>query len=179
MLVLANAGQVKVTGPDGKPAVAAELNATELRNCIFAPENRVVSASERIAVRSLGQALGLSIPSGQENDHLLTIVDRCEQAAEGRAATAPAPPVPEVPGIDAFRATTGNDLLAELAARAEELKPLIAEWQAAQGGEGKPAARLGLGDPPGVTRRRRHKRSARRDPQSTQPARRAEPAACR
>lgn len=132
MLVLANAGQVKVTGPDGKPAVAAELNATELRNCIFAPENRVVSASERIAVRSLGQALGLSIPSGQENDHLLTIVDRCEQAAEGAGGPPPAPPVPDVPGIDAFRATSGNDLLAELAARAEELKPLITEWQAAK-----------------------------------------------
>jgi hypothetical protein len=36
MLVLANAGQVKVTGPDGKPVVAADLNATQWRNCTFA-----------------------------------------------------------------------------------------------------------------------------------------------
>jgi hypothetical protein len=133
MLVLANAGQVKVTGPDGKPVIAADLNATQLRNCTFAPENRVVSASERIAVRSLGQALGLpAIPSGQENDHLLTIVDRLQQAAEAAGGPAPAPAIPEVPGIDAFRATSGNDLLAELAARADELKPLIARWQAAK-----------------------------------------------
>ena len=96
------AGQVKVTGPDGKPAVAADLNATQLRNCTFAPENRVLSASERIAVRSLGQALGLPpIPSGQENDHLLTIVDRLRQTAEGAGGPSPAPSPPDIPGIDA------------------------------------------------------------------------------
>jgi hypothetical protein len=132
MLVLANAGQVKVTGADGKPAVAVDLNATQLRACTFAPENRVVSASERLAVRALGQALRLSVPSGQENDHLLTIVERLEQAAEGAGGSPPAPPFPEVPGMNEFRACSGNDLLAELAARHDELKPLIAQWQAAK-----------------------------------------------
>jgi hypothetical protein len=132
MLVLANAGQIKVTGADGKPVVAADLNATQLRTCTIAPENRVVSAGERIAVRSLGQPLGQTIPSGQENDHLLTIVERLQQAAEGAGGPPPAPAVPEVPGINEFRSSTGNDLLAELAARAEELKPLIAQWQAAK-----------------------------------------------
>jgi hypothetical protein len=133
MLVLANGGQIKVTGPDGKPVVAADLNATQLRDCAFAPENRIVSASERIAVRSLGQALGLpAIPSGQENDHLLTIVDRLGQTAEGAGGSPPAPPAPDIPGIDAFRSTSGNDLLAELAARVDELRPLIAQWQTAK-----------------------------------------------
>jgi hypothetical protein len=132
MLVLANAHQIKMTGSDGKSVTAADLNATQLRNCTFAPENRVVSASERIAVRSLGQTLGLTIPSSQENDHLLTVVDRLQQAAEGAGGLAPAPPIPEVPGIDTFRGTGGNDLLAELAARVEELTPLIAQWQTAK-----------------------------------------------
>ena len=132
MLVLANAGQVKVTSADGKPAVAVDLNATQLRTCTFAPENRVVSASERLAVRALGQALRLSVPSGQENDHLLTIVDRLAEAAEGAGGNPPAPPVPEVPGMSEFRACSGNDLLAELAARNDELKPMIAQWQAAK-----------------------------------------------
>jgi hypothetical protein len=132
MLVLANAGQVKVTGADGKPAVAVDLNATQLRTCTFAPENRVVSASERLALRALGQALGLDVPSGQENDHLLTIVDRLAEAAEGASGSAPAPPVPQIPAMNEFRSSTGNDLLAELAARHDELKPLIAQWQAAK-----------------------------------------------
>jgi len=133
MLVLANAHQIRVSGPDGKSVIPANLNATQLRNCTFAPENRVVSAAERIAVRSLGQTLGLpAIASGQENDHLLTIVERLQQAAEAAGGPAPAPAAPEIPGIETFRATSGNDLLAELAARADELKPLIAQWQAAK-----------------------------------------------
>ena len=91
-----------------------------------------MSASERIAVRSLSQALGLTVPSGQENDHLLTLVERLERAAEGAGGPHPAPAVPEVPRMSEFRSSTGNDLLAELAARAEELKPLITQWQAAK-----------------------------------------------
>jgi hypothetical protein len=129
MLGLANAGQVKVTGADGKPAVAVDLNATQLGTCTFAPETRVISASERIAVRALGLALGLSVPSGEENNYLLTIVDRLAQVAEAAGGEAPAPKPPEVPGMTEFRAATGNDLLAELAARHDELKPLIAKWQ--------------------------------------------------
>jgi ADP-ribosylglycohydrolase len=62
MLVLANAGQVKVTGADGKPAVAVDLNATQLRTCTFTPENRVVSAMERLAVQSLGRDVGVTVP---------------------------------------------------------------------------------------------------------------------
>jgi hypothetical protein len=132
MLVLANSGQIKVAGADGKPVVAADMNATQLRNCTFTPENRVVSAGERIAVRALGLALGLNIPSGQENDYLLTIIDRLAEAAQGAGGPPPAPSVPEIPGMNEFRASTGNDLLAELAARADELKPLVAKWQAAK-----------------------------------------------
>jgi hypothetical protein len=59
-------------------------------------------------------------------------VDRLAQAAEGAGGAAPAPPVPDVPGMDTFRTSTGNDLVAELAARVEELRPLIVQWQAAK-----------------------------------------------
>jgi hypothetical protein len=128
-LVLANAGQIKVAGADGKPAVAVDLNAAQLGTCTFAPETRVISASERIAVRAVGLALGLSVPSGEETNYLLTIVDRVAQMAEAAGGDAPAPKPPEVPGMAKFLASIGNDLLAELAARHDELKPLIAQWQ--------------------------------------------------
>jgi hypothetical protein len=108
--VLANAGQVKVTGADGKAAVAVELNDTQLRTCTFAPETRVISAGERIAVRALGLAVGLNVPSGEETNYLLTIVDRLAQIAEAAGGEAPAPP--DVPGMNEFRTFTGNDLLA-------------------------------------------------------------------
>jgi hypothetical protein len=65
MLVLANAGQVKVTGPDGKPAVAVDLNATQLGTCTFAPETRVISAGERIAGSGAGLGRGSQYSSGR------------------------------------------------------------------------------------------------------------------
>jgi hypothetical protein len=63
---------------------------------------------------------------------LLTIVDRLVEAAERAGGSPPAPRVPEIPGITECRGCTGNDLLAELSARHDELKPLLAQWQAAK-----------------------------------------------
>jgi hypothetical protein len=129
MLALANAGQVKVTGADGKPAVTVDLNATQLGTCTFAPETRVISASERIAVRALGLALGLSVPSGEENNYLLTIVDRLAQIAEAAGGEAPAPKPPE-------------------------LKPLIAQWRSRRGALPAARRRCRCRISPGSARRR-------------------------
>jgi hypothetical protein len=132
MRVLANAGQVKVAGPDGKAVIAADLTATQLGTCIFAPEVRVVSTAEKVAVRALGLAVGLTIPSGDELNYLLPIVDRLEQIANDAGGEAPAPTPPDVPGMADFRSLTGNDLLAALADRQTELRSLIPTWQAAK-----------------------------------------------
>jgi hypothetical protein len=128
-LVLANAGQLKVTGPDGKAVVLADQNSQKFGTCTFTPETRVVTAKEKIAIRSLGGALGLTIPSGEESNYLISIVDRLAQAAEDSGGDAPAPVVPSPSGMTQFRAATGNDLLAALAARYDELKPLIEQWR--------------------------------------------------
>ena len=139
MRVLANAGQVKVAASDGKPAIAADLTATQLGTCIFSPETRIVSAAEKLAVRALGLAVGLNIPSGDELNYLQSIVDRLDQMAVEAGGEAPAPASPEVPGMADFRSSTGNDLLAALADRQTELRSLIPVWQAAKA---EKAARL-------------------------------------
>ncbi|NGM24333.1 BREX system P-loop protein BrxC [Roseomonas stagni] len=132
LVALANAGQIKVTGPDGKPVVLAEQNASTYGTCSFAAETRVVSAKEKIAVRALGGLVGLKIASGEEGNYLLSIVDRLAALAEEAGGPAPAPAAPDVPGMAEFRATTGNDLLAALAGQHDTLKPLISQWQAAK-----------------------------------------------
>jgi hypothetical protein len=133
LVVLANAGQVKVTGPDGKPVVLADQNASAYGTCTFAPETRVVTAKEKMAVRALGNPLlNRNIASGEEGNYLLSIVDRLASVAAEAGGEAPAPRAPEVPGMAEFRASTGNDLIAALAARHDELKRLIPEWQAAK-----------------------------------------------
>ncbi len=130
LVMLSNVGQVRAVGPDGKPAAPADLNATQLGPCTFSPENRVITTKERIAVRGLGTALGMTVPSGQENDFLIPMRDRLEQIAADAGGDAPAPAAPSVPDASVLRGMVGNDLLAELAVRIDDLKKLIPIWQA-------------------------------------------------
>ena len=129
--VLVNAGQVKVTGSDHKPADLAAANDTQLGGLSFAPEGHSVTMAEKVAVRGLGTALGLTIASNQELVSLSLVVDRLAAIAEQAGGEAPAPAAPEVPGMAGYRTATGNELLAALAARATELRQLIGAWQAA------------------------------------------------
>jgi len=64
--MLALTGQVRVTGPDHKPADLASVNDQGLGLQHFAPESRTVTAAEKIAVRGLGFMVGLKIASGEE-----------------------------------------------------------------------------------------------------------------
>ena len=129
--MLALTGQVRVTGPDHKPADLASVNDQGLGTHHFAPESRTVSATEKLAIRGLGLAVGLKIASGEELANLALIVERLEQRASLAGGPAPAPPSPPVPGADVFKTATGNDLLAELAARKPDLDVLIPAWAAA------------------------------------------------
>ena len=132
MLVLANASSGKVTGADHKQVVLSSLPVSQFGNCVFVPEDVVPSVKERIAVRSIGTLVGLKINAGEEQNYLVTIVDRLEALAADAGGDAPAPAAPEVPGITELRAATGNALLVALAGRLEELKTSVPQWQAAK-----------------------------------------------
>jgi hypothetical protein len=130
LVALSNVGQVRAVDSAGKPVTPADLTSTQLGTCTFTPENRVVSTKERLTVRGLGTTLGITVPSGQENDYLIPIRDRLEQIAAEAGGDAPAPAAPEVPNIAVLRGVIGNDLLAELAARTDDLKQRVPAWRA-------------------------------------------------
>ncbi|HWL82092.1 MAG TPA: BREX system P-loop protein BrxC [Roseomonas sp.] len=130
--VLALAGQVKVADANHKPADLAALNDTQLGTCQFTAESRPPTMKEKLALRGLGAALGIKIAAGEELVHLRAIVDALEALAREAGGEPPSPPPPSVPGQAAYHAASGNDLLAELAARAAELGTLIPQWQAAR-----------------------------------------------
>jgi hypothetical protein len=132
MLVLANASQVKVTGTDHKPVVLASLQVNQFGNCVFVPEDVVPTGKERIAVRSIGTLVGHKINAGEEQNYLVTIVDRLEALAADAGGDAPAPAALSVPGLADFRAATGNALLVALAGQLDELRTGVPQWQAAK-----------------------------------------------
>lgn len=132
MLVLANAAEVKVTDANHKPVVLANLPVSQFGTCTFAPENIVISTTQRMAVRAIGTLVGLTINPGDEANYLLSIVERLDSIAKEAGGDAPAPLPPEVFHIAEFRAASGNALIAALAARLAYLKAAVPQWQAAK-----------------------------------------------
>ena len=144
MLVLANASEVKVTDANHKPAVLANLPVSQFGTCTFAPENIVISTTQRMAVRAIGTLVGLTINAGEEANYLHTVVERLESMATESGGQAPAPVAPEVPHIAEFRGASGNALLVALAARLGDLKTAVPLWQAAKAEKEKRLAEWGL-----------------------------------
>lgn len=138
--VLALSGAVKVKGSDHKPVSdLASVNDQHLGTCEFTAESRPATVAERIALRSLAATLGITVKQGEEVAHVGAVVAALEAAAQAAGGDAPAPLAPAVPGATAFKTLSGNDLLAELAARTKELQTAIPVWNAAAA---KKAARL-------------------------------------
>jgi hypothetical protein len=133
MVVLANDSEVRVTSPDHKPLVLAKQPVSQWGTYTFVPENIVVSTTQRIAVRAIGNLVGLtSIAAGEEGNFAISIVDKLAAIASDSGGDAPAPAAPEVPGIADLHAASGNALLVALAARLNDLKVAVPQWQAAK-----------------------------------------------
>jgi hypothetical protein len=94
------------------------------------PPRRAIAWTSYTTPRDTTPALGITVPSGQENDYLITIREKLEQIAAEAGGESPAPAAPEVPDSGLLCGMIGNDLLAELAARTEDLKKRIPAWQA-------------------------------------------------
>lgn len=133
LTVLANAGQLRVTGEDGKPASLPDLPRAKLGTCTFRAETTVITVSQRLAVAGLLQDTGTPFEKGQEVLALTALLDRLETSAASAGGEPPAPAAPPVPNIATLRSLSGNDLLFALAASASDLKQRLKEWrQAAQ-----------------------------------------------
>jgi hypothetical protein len=140
LVVLANAGLVRVTGDDGKPASLPDLPRQKLGICTFRNETTVVTVTQRVAVRGLLTDAGIPFENGQEAFALSALLERLESMATRSGGEPPAPAAEPVPDMHRYKGLTGNDLLAALAANATTLRKKIKYWQDA---EHKIGARLG------------------------------------
>ena len=133
LMALANAGQLRVTGEDGKVASLPDLPRAKIGVCTFRSETTIITLPQRLAVRGLLQDAGISFEKEQEAFALAALLDRLEVAARAAGGNAPAPVPAVLPDAVALRALSGNDLLAELATRATDLRQRLKDWkQAAQ-----------------------------------------------
>ena len=131
LVVLANAGLVRVTGEDGKPASLPDLPRQKIGTCTFRSETTVISIAQRLPVRGLLADVGIPFENNQEHLVLTALLERLEAAASQSGGEPPAPEPESVPNLGSFRSLSGNDLLAAMAADAPALREKLKAWKAA------------------------------------------------
>ena len=139
LIVLANAGLVRVTGEDGKPASLPDLPRQKLGTCTYRAETTIITIAQRMPVRGMLTDVAVPFENNQEHLALSALLDRLQSAAQHSGAEPPAPEADTVPNLVAYRGLSGNDLLAALAADAANLRAKLKDWNAAKD---KIAARL-------------------------------------
>ena len=128
LYVLAHADLLRVQGEDGKDTVLRNVARQKIGVCRFQPETHTVKPSDKRAIRTLGQAVGVNVPPDQEAEQLPLILDRLRDAASSAGAAAPAPMPPTTPDLDVLTALSGNERLIEAAARREALTNAHKDW---------------------------------------------------
>ena len=131
LITLANAGLVRVTGDDGKPASLPDLPRQKLGTCTFRGEKTIITIAQRMPVRGLLTEAGVAFENNQEHLGLTALLERLEAAARQSGGEPPAPEPEEVPNIASLKSLSGNDLLAALAADATALREKLKAWKAA------------------------------------------------
>ena len=131
LIVLANAGLVRVTGDDGKPASLPDLPRQKLGTCTFRGETTIITIAQRMPVRGLFTDAGIAFENNLEHLVLTALLERLEAAARQSGGEPPAPEPGQVPNIASYKSLSGNDLLAALAANAKTLRDKLKAWKAA------------------------------------------------
>jgi hypothetical protein len=130
LLVLAQTGQVRVLGEDGKEAVLRSLPRQKIGVCRFLPETHTVTPPHRRAIRALGQVVGINVPPDQEAEQLPLILRTLRDAAIAAGDDPPSPAPPMAPDLDALGSLSGNERLVEVAARRTALEDACKDWRA-------------------------------------------------
>jgi hypothetical protein len=132
LLVLDAAGQLRITGDDGRQTSLRTLDRRKIGVCGFRPETATVSLPQRLLVRGLLADLNVTYEKDQEAAAMPFLIERLQQEADAAGGEPPAPPPPIVPGLAKLRTLGGNDLLVELATEAPALRSALNDWRKAR-----------------------------------------------
>ena len=132
LIVLANAGLLRVTGDDGKPASLPDIPRQKIGTCTFRSETTVITVHQRMAVRGLLNDTQINYENNQEQLALSALLDRLQAAASESGSDAPAPDADVVPNLSSYYSLSGNDLLAALATDSADLRNKLKDWKKAK-----------------------------------------------
>jgi len=130
MVLMLARDHLTVTDASGQPVPnLADLPRANIGTVTFRMETAIVSAPDRIKVRSVITVAGVPVTPSREADSLPDLFAKMEQAALAAGGTAPCPATPTVPGLDEARSAAGNARMLVVAKHGDEWKALLPTWK--------------------------------------------------
>ncbi|CDZ92533.1 BREX system P-loop protein BrxC [Rhodococcus ruber] len=129
VLVLLAAGNIRAAQDGRELGGPKELPQTQIGKVTLYKEDEPPSAQQRLALRGLLTAAGISYESGQEGAQIPALLQQLKDLA---ARTGGAPPLPEAPDtkhLDAWLALTGNQRFRKIADEHERISADLELWQ--------------------------------------------------
>ena len=132
LVALHRGGQLRAAR-NGRPVAPGALDQAGIKGAEFRPERVQLSTSQRIALRGLFGRLGVDARGGEEEARAPEFL--AALAALGRRAggAPPLPPAPDLSPLDELTRLAGNEQLAAVHARRDELGGWIEQWTARAG----------------------------------------------
>jgi len=113
---------------NGAVLAPGHVDQSKISKAEFRVEKVTLTVTDRLMIRKVFQALGVSCKAGEELAKAPEFLEKL--AALGRAAggDAPLPAAPSVVDVDELRAKVGNDQLAGIRDKASDFEKRIGEW---------------------------------------------------
>ena len=113
----------------GAPLTAADSDIKKLGLADYRVEQPVLGAAQKIALRKLYAAVGISAKPGGELADAGQFLTTTVSLARAAGGDAPAPAIPSLATLQSLEGKTGNELLQSLYDQRESLSASIAEWK--------------------------------------------------
>lgn len=116
---------------NGAPVPLGQLDQNKIAKSEFRSEAITLSVSDRLRLRKLFHAAGVSCKSGEESSKATEFLNTVLELARSAGGDAPLPPPPSLTELDDLRRLAGNGQLSALKDKAAELEVQIQTWRSA------------------------------------------------
>lgn len=122
------AGLIRAQDEQGKHIDPRDLERKSIGKTQYRVEATTITTKQRIDIRKVLQALGLSAKAGEELLAVTPFLDQLKTLAQDAGGEVPKPATPDITFIDQIRLSVGNEQLMQIFNRKDQLLQSISEW---------------------------------------------------
>lgn len=130
LILLHTCGTLRAVA-NGAPVPQKALDTSNISITEFTAESAPIPAAQKIKLRSLYKAAGLTCAPGEEAAKALDYLRAFHELAQKAGGSAPLPPIPDTDWLDALRHKAGNQQLASILGEQGTLAQAWMDWQTA------------------------------------------------